>query len=203
MRCRAGYTDDAQTWQEVDAVQLLGLVLLGLAGLAVASVLLGYLRSGAPPVPSTRAERADVVAMLREASLPDAARIYELGCGWGGLARALARAFPAARVVGIERSPVPWLVAWLRARTLPNLEVRFQNFLLTPLDDADALACYLMIRPMLPLAAKLDRELQAGTPVVALTFWFRDRLPEARRGTPGLRGDVARYRWPARSAEND
>ena len=67
------------------------------------------------------------------------------------------------------------------------------------LSEADAITCYLMIRPMIALAQKLDRELREGTPVVALAFLFRDRVPSATaRGDGVRRADAALYRWPAR-----
>jgi cyclopropane fatty-acyl-phospholipid synthase-like methyltransferase len=38
-------------------------------------------------------QAADVVALLKQAGLSEKAIFYELGCGWGSLAIALARAF--------------------------------------------------------------------------------------------------------------
>ena len=168
---------------------------VGAVLLAGASLLYFYLRTGAPPVPSRADEAADVVALLREVGMAEGAKIYELGCGWGSLALRLAHAFPAAQIVGLELSPLPALFARWRARGIANLTVRRADFHHAELGDADALTCYLMIKPMPRLAATLDRMLRPGTPVVALTFWFRDRTPAATRRGPGVRGDVALYRW--------
>ncbi len=181
---------------------LLGIAIASVSLVLIAALLiLGYtIRSGAPPVPAKPSEVADVVALLREAALPEGARVYELGCGWGTLAVAIARAFPKTRVIGVEISPIPHAVAAMRARRLPNLEVRRADFHCISLKEADAVTCYLMIAPMVSLARTLDRELRTGTPVVALTFWFRDRVPKARRRGPGVRGDVALYYWPAYKA---
>ncbi len=96
-----------------------------------------------------------------------------------------------------EASPLPWLVARLRARRFPNVQIQRDSFYNRTPDDADAVTAYLMIKPMKPLAAMLDRVLRPGTPVVALTFWFRDRHPVAVKRGPGVRGDAALYRWPA------
>ncbi len=178
---------------------ILGAVAVTAVVLAGGSILALYFATGVPPIPAKRAEARDVVALLRQAGLPEGARIYELGCGWGSLAIDLARAFPSAQVIGVEISPLVWAVARLRARWQPNLQVRWGSFHALSLADADAVTCYLMIRPMPEVAALLDRELRAGTPVVALTFWFRDRRPTATRRGPGLRGDAALYAWPARS----
>ena len=176
-------------------IPVFGVVLLG-----VLSILFTYVRTGAPPVPSERREIGEVITLLRRAGLPASPKIYELGSGWGALALALAGAFPEARVVGIELSPLPWLIARWRARGVTNLEIRWADFHRVDLEDADAVAAYLMITPMVPLAQTLDRRLQPGTPVVTVTFWFRDRRPSATlRGSSG-RGGVALYRWPARGS---
>jgi hypothetical protein len=51
------------------------------------------------------------------------------------------------------------------------------------------------------LATRLDRMLKPGTPVVSLTFWFRDREVAAVRQGSGLRGAAALYFWPAHKAQ--
>ncbi len=147
--------------------------------------------TGVPPFPSTRGEKEAVCHFLKgEGS------IYELGCGWGGLAVALAREFPERRVVGIELSPLPALVSWIRALFIANLHVRWGNFFATDLTDAGGVVCYLMMGPMPRLADKLDSELKAKTPVVAVAFHFRDRKPIQETITNGLMpGGVALYQW--------
>lgn len=179
-------------------IDILALALLGLVAAVSASILGFHAYTGVVPLSSKRAEIADVVSLLRQAGLPAHARIFELGCGWGALAVALARAFPQASIIAFEVSPVPWAFARLRARKLPNLRVVRADFFHQDLSGADAVTCYLMQRPMTRLAAVLDRALRPGTPVVALTFWFRGRSPAVRRcSTGGLRGAAALYRWPA------
>ncbi|HEX4184190.1 MAG TPA: class I SAM-dependent methyltransferase [Caulobacteraceae bacterium] len=162
------------------------------------SVLLFQGLTGVPPMSSSAAETADVVRLLAKAGLKDQAIVYELGCGWGTLVLALARAFPTAQIRGIELSPLPYWVARFRTRHLPNVTLRRANFYNCDLTDADAVTCYLMIGRMPKLAAFLDRMLAPGTAVVALTFWFRDRQAAAVAEGPGLRGAAALYVWPAR-----
>ncbi|MBK6687853.1 MAG: class I SAM-dependent methyltransferase [Deltaproteobacteria bacterium] len=168
---------------------VLGVLLVALVG---GSVLWFTGRTGVPPVPSSAKEIADVVALLRAAGLPERPRIYELGCGFGGLALALARAFPEATVVGLEVSPLPAAIAWLRARGEPRLTIHRMDYTQAILGDADAATAYLMIRAAAELAPVLDVQLRPGTAVVASMFWFRDRTPTRKRGQAAL------YRWPAR-----
>lgn len=162
------------------------------------SILLYQGVTGVPPMSSSAAETADVVRLLSQAGFKDQDVVYDLGCGWGTLVVALAKAFPDARIRGIELSPLPYWVARLRTGRLPNVTLHRANFYDCDLSDAAAVTCYLMIGKMPKLAAFLDRMLAPGTPVVALTFWFRDRQAVAVREGPGLRGAAALYLWPAR-----
>lgn len=175
-----------------EALILFGSLILVGGGL---SVLLFYLRTGVPPVSTTRGEVDDVLLLLSKVELPPAAKIYELGCGWGTLATALAHRFPDANVVGVEISWVPYLISVLRASRIPNLRCMRADFNRVDLSDASAVTCYLMIAPMVPLARTLDAVLQCGTPVVTVSFFFRNRRPDTVRKGRGLRGDVALYRW--------
>jgi len=161
------------------------------------SVLIYYFVTGVVPMSSSRAEAAEVIALLKEAGVREQAVLYELGCGWGMLVSALARAFPEARIHGIEISPFPYWVARLRTRHLPNVRLQRGNFFHCDLRDADAVACYLMIKPMPKLAVFLDTMLKQGTPVVSLAFGFRDRQAAAARKVSGLPGTATLYVWPA------
>jgi hypothetical protein len=178
---------------------LLAVLFVLLLGL---SLLIFQAITGVPPMPSTSSEASDVISLLKQAGLPDQAIVYELGSGWGSLVIALARAFPDAHIRGIEMSPLPYWVARFRTRKMPNVFLRRGDFYTLDLHDAQAVTCYLMIKPMPKLAELLDRTLKPGTPVVSLTFWFRNREVAATRDGPGLRGAAALYYWPARFSQN-
>ena len=163
----------------------------------VLSILVFQTMTGVPPQSSSAVEAADVVALLKGAGLADQAIIYDLGSGWGSLVTALARAFPEAQVRGVEMSPIPYWISCIRTRNLPNVVLRRGNFYDCDLSDAHAITCYLMMKPMTKLAGFLDRSLAPGTPVVSLSFWFRDRAVTASRESAGRLGAVALYAWPA------
>lgn len=169
---------------------LLAAPFLVLAG----SVLWFTLRTQVPPVPSSRREIADVVALLQAAQLPEAPVIYELGCGFGDLALALARAFPQAKVVGLEVSPLPAWIARLRARREPRITIHRKDYTQTNIGEADVVTAYLMIEAAARLAPVLDQQLRPDTKVVASMFWFRDRQPA------GTQRQAALYLWPAKTA---
>ncbi|RKD67795.1 class I SAM-dependent methyltransferase [Rhizobium sp. WW_1] len=173
------------------------IALLCIVTLSCLSILLFHLVTGVPPMPSSAAVITDVIDLLRQANLPPRPKIYELGSGWGSLAIALARAFPDAEIHGFELSPLPFLFARLRTRGIRNLSIHWGDFFRQDVSDADAITCYLMIRPMPKVGAFLDSMLRPGTAVVSLTFWFRDRRVDASRNGAGLRGAAALYYWPA------
>jgi trans-aconitate methyltransferase len=150
--------------------------------LCVATIFFYHWRTGVPPVPSSASERQDVCALL--GALPKGAMIYELGCGWGGLVRALAQRFPETRIVGVELSPLPLLIA--RVFAPKNARIVRGDFLRMDLREADAVVCYLMFAPMKPLAEKFARELRPGTRVVSLAFWMREQKPVETRGNAAL-----------------
>jgi hypothetical protein len=153
--------------------------------------------TGVPPLSSNSIEAADVVALLKQAGLAEHGVVYDLGAGWGSLVIALAGAFPQARIRGIELSPVPYWVSCFRTRNMPNVLLNRGNFHDFDLTDAQAVTCYLMMKPMPKLARFLDRTLRVGTPVVSLSFWFRDRDIAASRNGFGPLGAAALYYWPA------
>lgn len=166
------------------------------AALAASGVTLAYaVTLGVPPVPARRTEVDAALELLQAESLSHGARVVELGAGWGGLALRVARALPHVQVVGYELSPLPYLVARLRASRVLNCNVYRRDFHRVDLGEADAITAFLMMRPMERLEAKFDRELAAGTPVVAIGFQMRGRA--ARKTRCG--GDVALYRWPSGS----
>jgi hypothetical protein len=180
--------------------------LLPIAGLLIAaaiglSILIVQGITGVPPLSSNAVEAADVVALLKQAGVADQAVIYELGSGWGSLVVALARAFPDGRIRGVELSPLPYWVSRIRTRNMLNVDLRRSDFYRCDLTDAQAVTCYLMIKPMPRLASLLDRMLPPGTPVVSLSFWFRDREVTASRASAGLLGATALYHWPARKID--
>ena len=143
------------------------LVLLGASVLLLIAI---YTWStGIGPTPSSARART---LMLDQLPAACGGVIYELGSGWGGLARALARRFPEATVIGCELSPVPWLGAalWQTVCPLPNLLLRRVDFRDVSLKDADAVVCYLSPSLMADLSDKLRTELPMGACVISLAF---------------------------------
>src|SRR5580700_10262600 len=115
-----------------DIASLLAVLIVFALGL---SLLIFQGITGVPPMSSSSSEAADVISLLKQAGLAKQAIVYELGCGWGSLVIALARAFPDARIRGIEMSPLPYWVARIRTRKMPNVYLHRGNFYAFDLRD--------------------------------------------------------------------
>tara|TARA_R110001599_G_scaffold70183_4_gene197164 strand:+ start:5297 stop:5899 length:603 start_codon:yes stop_codon:yes gene_type:complete len=161
------------------------------------SILYYTVRTGVPPMPSHPSVRRAVFRMIPDRLAP--ATIYELGCGWGGIAFELAARYPEARVVAIELSPLPWLVCHIRRllQRRANLEIRRADFLKSDLSDADLVFCYLMVVPMRGLQRKLAGELKPGAIVITSTFALPDWPVEGTETVPeSMSATIYRYRAP-------
>ena len=172
----------------------LEIALLVVVALAATSIVVSTLRLGISPLPSSRRATRALLALL-----PADVRgtIVELGSGWGGLAIALARARPAARVIGYERSPVPWLVSRVRRALgrVRNLELRRRDFRREDLRGAATVVAYLFPRAMTALAERLPRELAGDAIVLSHTFRMPGWTPEVETALDdAYRTAVFRYR---------
>ena len=141
------------------------------------SILVGVVRTGISPMPSSR--RA-VQQVLQFVVPPRSGAIYELGAAWGSLAVPLARAFPDRRIIAYELSTIPWLYLLLRVRVsgLKNIEVVRRDFFRDDLGKAAVVVCYLYPGSMVRLSTKLQSELMPGTVVVSNTFALPGWVPD-------------------------
>ncbi|MFO0596835.1 MAG: SAM-dependent methyltransferase [Myxococcaceae bacterium] len=169
-------------------------ILFAVVCLAAASIVWSTLRLGISPMPSSRAVRTEVLALLDPALEGE---LHELGAGWGSLAFPIARHCPNARVIAHEGSLVPYVFCVLR-KTLTgasNVEVRFGNFLRADLRHAAGVIAYLWTGGMEQLAPKFEAELPAGSFVISHTFAWRGREAELQRTATDLyRTPIYRYR---------
>ena len=153
--------------------------------LAMVSILIGVLRSGISPMPSS-GRAVEVVLGLAVPAKEGA--IHELGSGWGGLAICLARANPDRTILGYEISTLPHLFSVLRGRLsgLENMEFHRADFLRADLSGASLVVCYLFPGGMERLAAKLEgQSLVVVSNTFAMPGWEPEQVVELgdRHGT--------------------
>lgn len=96
--------------------------------------------------------------------------VVDLGAGIGSVTLAVARARPDCMVIGVENSPVPWLIGWLRSRGQGNCRWRWGDLWQIRLDEADLVYAFLSPAPMPALWDKVRREMRAGREFVSNTF---------------------------------
>lgn len=102
----------------------------------------------------------------------------DLGAGVGSTVVPLARRFPETRFVGVENSPLPWLVGYLRTRGLKNVDWRWGNLWATDLSPFDLVYAFLSPAPMAELADKVGAEMRPGTLFVSNSFAVPERAAE-------------------------
>lgn len=124
---------------------------------------------GISPMPSSvKATQAILQCIDRNQS----GKVYELGSGWGHLAFAIARRCPGATVIGVEISPIPWLLSKVISAVSGRTNIQFKrgDLFLEDLHEANLVVCYLYPKAMEKLKEKLERELKPGTVVISNTF---------------------------------
>jgi SAM-dependent methyltransferase len=114
-----------------------------------------------------------------ETLLPEGpgSRFVDLGCGFGGPVAHLARARPDATFIGVEASPLTWLVAWLRCLPRPNAHIRLGSLWRTNLEGFDVAYAFLSPVPMPALWAKARREMRPGSRLVSHSFEVPGETP--------------------------
>lgn len=129
-------------------------------------------KNGIGPSPTTEKQKRAIFAGLPANVEGD---VFELGSGWGGLAFALAKHYPGCRIIGVENSPIPYIVSRIRQiwTKSPNLEFRWSDVQKQDLTSAALIVCYLHTGAMKKLKPKLEKELSGKTWIVSNTFSFR------------------------------
>ena len=105
-------------------------------------------------------------------------RAVDLGAGFGGPMRALARARPGGRFLSVEASPVTALICALLALWYPRVQVRWRSIWSQPLADMDLAYAFLSPVPMAQLWQKAKAEMAPGSLLVSNTFEIPGVKPE-------------------------
>jgi len=141
-------------------------------------------------VPLYNSNRAAWAALL-ELCPPGLTRFADLGAGLGGPQAFLARARPDGFFLGVEASPLPFAVAWLRALPVRgNCKVHLGSFWNLDLGGFELVYAFLSPAPMAELWAKAAREMRPGTLFVSNTFAVPGREPDGKVPLPGRKDAV-------------
>jgi hypothetical protein len=130
-------------------------------------------------VPLYNSSYAAWSALLDLLPAEDGYQVADLGAGLGGPLCFLARRRPGVRFIGIEASPLIWLLAWCRTQPVrASCRMRFGSLWRLPLEDFQVVYAFLSPAPMSELWAKARREMRPGSILISNTFRIPDAVPE-------------------------
>lgn len=139
-----------------------------LVGLLLCLLLLG--NSVRDRVPLYLSSRSAWAALERHLPATPGARVLDLGAGLGGGLAGLAARHPQLQFVGVESSPLLWLVCRLRTGRFANVEVRWRDLWSEPLHDYAVVYAFLSPAPMPRLWTKVKAQMRPGNLFVSNSF---------------------------------
>ena len=156
--------------------------------LLLGALVLAYGGTQGTRVPLYLSNAAAVAAFIDLLPGDRTLRVLDLGCGTGTVLSALARRRPRVAGAGIERAPLPWLVAKLRGlASRPRFEVAWGDLWQADLSDRDVVYAYLSPAPMPQLWEKARREMRPGSLLVSFRFEIPGTVPEMQIGVGASR----------------
>jgi hypothetical protein len=139
--------------------------------LMLAGLLLAYGGTQQTRVPLYLSSQAAVAAFVDLVPRDRDVAVLDLGCGTGTVLAALSRSRPRARLAGVERAPMPWLLAWARSLLPPNrYRAAWGNLWDSDLSEYDVVYTYLSPAAMPRLWEKARREMRPGSLLVSFRF---------------------------------
>lgn len=87
-------------------------------------ILFAAIKKIAPPVPSVQKLRTAVSDAIAT-DMGNVKSIVDIGSGWGGMTRVVARRFPSASVTGIEILPLPFVYSRIAGMFVKNAKIKF------------------------------------------------------------------------------
>ena len=129
-------------------------------------------------VPFVKTPRAYFPLIAEALDIHDDDVVYDLGCGDGSMLLYLARQFPRARFIGIERNFFLHMQSLVRKKIarISNVEFRREDFFATDMQSATRIYAYLLPQAMDRLFA---RGVHKGIRVVSRAFEIPNVTPLA------------------------
>lgn len=111
-------------------------------------------------------EKVHLEYLKRNISISDSDIIYDLGCGNGRILKYLITD-SKAKGIGIELSPILYLISKLRLRKFKNINVVWGDFFKVNLSEASLVYCFLNQKVFKKIAPQLKTELRPGTKIIS------------------------------------
>ncbi|MDP3043702.1 MAG: class I SAM-dependent methyltransferase [bacterium] len=159
------------------ALLIIFTILLIIIAFFLLSQFFNILFRGYAPFISTESEVIEKI--INEIKIDSDPVFYELGCGKASFLRALGRKFPQAKLIGVEYSILPWLVAKIQtSMNKSKIKIIKENIFKINLADADYVYCYLNIAMMKKLEEKFKNECKPGAKIISYSFAMPNLKPE-------------------------
>ena len=130
------------------------------------------LRTDAPflHTPKRIFEKLIKILELKEDSI-----LYDLGCGDAQILRRISLDYPHIKMVGVEMSFLPYLLARYKTRKDENITIRMENIFDSNIEDATHIFTYLFPKGMEKLMPVIEKKCKSGTVVVSCDFEDKNR----------------------------
>jgi hypothetical protein len=153
------------------------LVVLLLALIFITTQMYNIIFRGFAPFVSTKFHA--ILSILKELNLNGNETVYELGAGKAGFLRAVEQKFKNEKLIGIEYSWWPYLLARMQTMiTGSNIKMIKKNIFKISLKEADVIYCFLVPKMMDRLAEKFKKECRPGTLIISYKFGVSGFDPE-------------------------
>lgn len=121
-------------------------------------------------MPSSIGERNVVLTLLRD--YPEIKNITDLGSGWGGMGRLIARNFPDCRIDCVELSVIPYIASKIISKLLNYnlLQYHRLNIHEYPIDKDTLYITYLSGPLMKELSHNLSKRGAEGIVIISIAF---------------------------------
>lgn len=138
--------------------------------------------------------------IINELELNDESVFIDIGCGNAKVLVAASRQFPNTKMIGIEYSIIPYLLALWNTRTIPTISIVRNNLFAYDFSRATHLYAYLFPNMMPQLYRHLSDQVAPGTMLISCDFKFAEKQPVKTIDLlPGQQTLLSRklymYRW--------
>lgn len=167
----------SRPWVYLNALLPLGIFLttlmtlsssaLTIAALFLILLFIPTLISGVPYYPTNPEVFEKIVELIPK---DKKIKFIDLGSGFGSLLLYIAKERPNVECVGVELSPLAWIVSKLRFLLKKNCTMRFQDIFAVDLSEFDFVYAFLAPGPMPKIWKKVSNEMRSGSMFISNTF---------------------------------
>ncbi|WP_347987855.1 class I SAM-dependent methyltransferase [Methylomonas sp. AM2-LC] len=127
----------------------------------------GTVKGDVPLFLSSSGVADEILALVKR---ENAGNFVDIGAGVGTVILPIAQHLPCLHVVGLERAPIPWLIAFCRCRQYTNVDVRLGSLWDADLTEYAVVFAFLSPLVMVRVGEKIIREMQAGRLFISAEF---------------------------------